>query len=100
MSHAEADLVADAILYEGYLLYPYRASSVKNRSRWTFGGLFPQAWCSAHGTEASVAQAECLLRADGGSLRIRARFLHLVERAGWQEAIPREVVLEAALADL
>ena len=33
-----ARAIADAVLYEGYLLYPYRASSSKNRSRWQFGG--------------------------------------------------------------
>src|SRR4029453_6269418 len=32
--------VADAVLYEGYLLYPYRASAAKNQARWQFGGLF------------------------------------------------------------
>lgn len=37
--HARA--VADAVLYEGYLLYPYRASSSKNQSRWQFGVLGP-----------------------------------------------------------
>ena len=36
-----ARAVADAVLYEGYLLYPYRASSAKNRSRWQFGVLGP-----------------------------------------------------------
>ena len=29
--------IADAVLYEGYILYPYRASSQKNQSRWQFG---------------------------------------------------------------
>ena len=29
--------IANAILYEGYMLYPYRASSVKNQQRWNFG---------------------------------------------------------------
>jgi hypothetical protein len=38
--HARA--VADAVLYEGYLLYPYRASSSKNQSRWQFGVLGPR----------------------------------------------------------
>ena len=33
--------VADAVLYEGYLLYPYRANSRKNQSRWQFGVLGP-----------------------------------------------------------
>lgn len=36
--------VADAILYEGYLLYPYRRSSPKNRVRWQFGILAPRRW--------------------------------------------------------
>ena len=33
--------VADAVLYEGYLLYPYRATSGKNQLRWQFGVLGP-----------------------------------------------------------
>lgn len=33
--------VADAVLYEGYLLYPYRSTSGKNRTRWQFGVLGP-----------------------------------------------------------
>ena len=32
-----ARAIADAVLYEGYLLYPYRASSSKNQVRWQFG---------------------------------------------------------------
>ncbi|MBV8267704.1 MAG: hypothetical protein JO252_15370, partial [Planctomycetaceae bacterium] len=35
--------IADAVLYEGHLLYPYRLSALKNRQRWTFGRLFPRA---------------------------------------------------------
>ena len=38
--------VADAVLYEGYMLYPYRPSSVKNRQRFNFGVLGPPAWCA------------------------------------------------------
>ena len=34
MSLDEVREVADAVLYEGYLLYPYRASSSKNQSSW------------------------------------------------------------------
>ena len=36
--------VADAILYEGYLLYPYRASAQKNQDRFQFGVLMPPAY--------------------------------------------------------
>jgi len=33
MSFAAAEQIADAVLYEGYALYPYRANSTKNPSR-------------------------------------------------------------------
>ena len=36
--------IARAILYEGYMLYPYRRSAMKNRQRWSFGVLYPPAW--------------------------------------------------------
>ena len=38
---AAARAVADAVLYEGYVLYPYRASARKNQLRWQFGVLGP-----------------------------------------------------------
>jgi len=42
--------VADAVLYEGYLLYPYRASARKNQIRWQWGVLVPLAYAAAgHG---------------------------------------------------
>ena len=35
--------LADAVLYEGYVLYLYRASAKKNQLRWQFGVLAPPA---------------------------------------------------------
>ncbi len=49
MNQALVDQIASAVLYEGYILYPYRPS-VKNRQRWTFGGLVPRAYSQATGT--------------------------------------------------
>jgi hypothetical protein len=82
--------VADAILYEGYLLYPYRRSSAKNKVRWQFGVLVPAGWAQAHGLDdTSVAgsaeswwqQSEFLLRADDNArLSLRLRFLQLQRR--------------------
>lgn len=71
-----------ATLYEGYILYPYRASSVKNQVRWTFGGVFPRAFSDAvGGSEPCNATTECLLRGDDGSdVEVRVRFLHVVTR--------------------
>jgi hypothetical protein len=85
-----AAAVADAILYEGYLLYPYRRSSGKNRIRWQFGVLVPSAWAAAHGlvdggvagsAESPWQQTECLVEApDTATVRVRLRFLHLQRR--------------------
>lgn len=63
MSFEHARAIADAILYEGYVLYPYRASSKKNQWRWQFGLLAPRAWSEAGGCEPWMMQTECLLQA-------------------------------------
>ena len=86
-----ARLVADAVLYEGYLLYPYRMSSEKNRVRWQFGVLAPRDWIEARGpVKESVAgsadtwrqRTECLLEARmSARLRVRLRFLQLQHRS-------------------
>ncbi|WP_435281399.1 hypothetical protein [Streptomyces koelreuteriae] len=79
--------VADAVLYEGYLLYPYRRSSAKNRVRWQFGVLFPRDWVEADGpvvpgvsgsADSWYQQTECLLRIrrpGDASVRVRIRYL-------------------------
>ena len=65
MSFAAAEAVADAVLYEGYVLYPYRASAAKNRARFQFGVLAPQAYVEAGGSDAWMAQTECLIEPAG-----------------------------------
>jgi hypothetical protein len=73
--------VADAILYEGYLLYPYRKSSQKNQARFQFGVLMPPAYAAVDPCELSASQTECLLECQAGAeLWILARFLHLRRR--------------------
>jgi hypothetical protein len=122
--------VADAVLYEGYLLYPYRATSGKNQSRWQFGVLGPPGAAADGLGEESAMSAECLLGApsDGAgepTVTLHLRFLQLqlrsLERAeadgafapvpeltvdgqlmfSWDEAVEHEVVLPTcAVADL
>ena len=53
--------VADAVLYEGNVLYPYRASARKNQLRWQFGVLAPRAFAEADGSEAWRMRAECVV---------------------------------------
>ena len=80
------EAIARAILYEGYLLYPYTRSAAKNQVRWTFGGVYPPAWAA----DPSSMRTECLL-VPGPACRVRVqvRCLHVVERtaagdAPWQ----------------
>ena len=65
MSIADVRQVADAVLYEGYILYPYRASAQKNRSRWQFGVLMPPSYTAADPSESSTMHAECVLEHRG-----------------------------------
>jgi hypothetical protein len=102
MTETTVEVVADAVLYEGYLLYPYRSSSVKNRTRWTFGGVFPRAYTEATGSEACETRTECLIR-KGEEARLSGcvRFLHIIQRTAWQEATERRVELgDVALTEL
>ncbi len=79
--------VANAVLFEGYLLYPYRQSAIKNRTRWTFGVIYPREYSEANGgIEPWTMHTECLVEADNGqpgdiSLDITVRFLHLLLRS-------------------
>jgi hypothetical protein len=107
--------VADAVLYEGYLLYPYRASAAKNRLRWQFGVLSPAGAAEAGLGEQDALRAQFLLRpAAATRVTVRVRFLQVQDRvvqsavdggfaevdglrAGdaswvpWQEAVDREL---------
>ncbi|MDT3444411.1 hypothetical protein [Pseudofrankia sp. BMG5.37] len=88
---AAARAVADAVLYEGYLLYPYRRSSGKNRVRWQFGVLAPRPWVEANclpavtmagSSDSWQQQTECLVEAPPSAvIHIRLRFLHLQHRS-------------------
>jgi hypothetical protein len=92
----EARALADTILYEGYVLYPYRASSQKNRERFQFGVLMPPAYTVAEPSEYSFSRTECLLECgDDAVVRFHVRFLQLQRRAEpgappWDEAVEHE----------
>jgi hypothetical protein len=107
--------IADACLYEGYILWPYRRSALKNQQRFTFGGVYPTEHSKDHPDDPSCMQTEVLLR--GGEetrVEVTVRFLQVVtrraaERRGeqletvdeltvdgqrylsWEEAVEREI---------
>ena len=74
--------VAAAVLYEGYVLYPYRPSSVKNQQRWNFGVVCPESYSVAQkGTEAALMQTQCLIVANKTTqFRVSVKFLQLIAR--------------------
>jgi hypothetical protein len=97
--------IADAVLYEGYILYPYRASAQKNQSRWQFGVVMAPGYAAAEESETSVTRAECVLEHTGQpSVTVLLRFLQVQRRtsgdATWDEAVEREVEVTADAAAL
>lgn len=108
MTFDALERIADAVLFEGYVLYPYRASALKNRWRWQFGVIAPRPPGDAEG-EPSFSQTECLVEPEPGArLAIRVRFLRAQAAAdggasgrGWQEGVPHAIDLdEIALGSL
>ncbi len=95
--------IADAVLYEGYILYPYRASAKKNRSRWQFGVIMAPGYAAVDPSERSFMQTECVLEHAGQpAVEVILRFLQVQRRStdgtapgaaipAWDEATEREV---------
>jgi hypothetical protein len=99
MNDQLVERIVRTVLYEGYLLYPYRPSAIKNRQRFNFGVVYPQLYGLTH-DEAWSMQTECLVTGDERTrICARVRFLQLLSRdkdpnvPGWQEAAEREVIV-------
>jgi hypothetical protein len=113
MNLSAVEQVARAVLYEGYLLYPYRPSALKNRQRWMFGRVCPRDWSLAHqGAEPWIMQTECLVAGTPEtSLSFAVRFLQIATRThdpdtpaaadddAVQSAVEREVAGEVVLRE-
>ena len=82
MNFDGVEKIAAAILYEGYILYPYRPTAIKNRQRWNFGTLYPRVYAEAQRPEEPFRLvAECLAVADArASLDVRISFFSLSRR--------------------
>jgi peptidyl-tRNA hydrolase len=75
--------IANAVLYEGYMLYPYRPSSVKNRQRWNFGVVYPRNYSELQtGSDPWKTQTECLVAGTTETaVKVQVRFLQGISRA-------------------
>jgi hypothetical protein len=101
MNLAVVDKIAKAVLYEGYMLYPYRPSSVKNRQRWTFGALCPQTFSEAQkGSDAWTMQTECLVEGkSNAAVEVRVRFLQLVARSVGELTVSVDEISSGAISE-
>ena len=101
MNLEQVERIAEAVLYEGYMLYPYRPSSVKNQQRWNFGVLYPPSWCRQAGSDRSNMQTECLLKTESSTrLTVKIRFLQIVQRSVAQVVSLDDDPFETPLPDL
>ncbi|GAA3795551.1 hypothetical protein ACFS5L_17075 [Streptomyces phyllanthi] len=108
---SDVEKITRTCLYEGYLLWPYRRSALKNTKRWTFGGIFPADCADALGEPATMT-TRVVHEGPLDDLTVRVRFLQVVDRTvtqdgrpvdelavagerhvSWQEVTEREVVL-------
>ena len=102
MNLDRVDQIADAVLYEGYMLYPYRPSSVKNQQRWNFGVLYPPHYCEQQvGSDRCNMQTECLLRTDSSTrVTVKVRFLQIVQRFIGRLQVPVAAFEDEPVIDL
>ncbi len=116
--------IANAILYEGYMLYPYRPSSVKNHQRWNFGVVYPRNYSEAQqGSDPWYTRTECLVKGSAQTgMTVKVRFLQAILRTvrdvqtsasslasseaklsaapAWQEGATRDAIVEASFNQL
>lgn len=103
---APARRVADAVLYEGYVLYPYRASATKNQLRWQFGVLAPPAAVAGDPAERSHVEAQVVVDGDDDAeltvvlrcLQVRHRRTEQRDRRGRFVPVPDVTVDGATVA--
>jgi hypothetical protein len=105
VNFAAARAVADAVMYEGYILYPYRASAAKNQSRWQFGVVMSPGYAAAEESERSFAQTECVFEHGAQTtVVVLIRFLQVQRRTSdgsrWDEAVEHELVIRVDFARL
>jgi hypothetical protein len=84
------DELVDALLYEGYALYPYTPGTTKNATPTPFGIVYPPAYAAECAGASDHARLECL--AQGGSA-LRATIRWLVHSGERHEAAERRTAL-------
>jgi hypothetical protein len=93
MNFDGVEKIAAAILYEGYILYPYRPTAIKNRRRWNFGTLYPRVYAETQRPQEPFRLlAECLVVPEANaSLDLKISFLQLVPQRQTSSENPGEL---------
>ncbi len=78
---AAARALADAVLYEGYVLYPYRATSPKNQVRFQWGVLMPADVVARDSSERDTLRTGVVVEGRASELTVQVRFLHVQRRS-------------------
>jgi hypothetical protein len=82
--------IANAVLYEGHMLFPYTPSAVKNRQRWTFGGVHPVGYARLTNDRSRVS-FQCLVEGRPARIAVEVRFLQIVAAGDRDEAVERSL---------
>src|SRR5215472_16890101 len=96
MSREAVDKIVKSLLYEGYMLYPYRRSALKNQHRWNCGLVYPE------GMESDHMITECLIAGGCGAeaAAVEVRFLQLSECDSWEETRERRILTRKSGANV
>ena len=94
--------IANAVLYEGYMLYPYRPSSVKNRQRWNFGVVYPRNYSEAQqGSDPWYTRTRCLVKGSAQTgITVKVRFLQAISRTVRDVQTPLSYPAQSSPAEL
>lgn len=73
------------VLYEGYSIFPYHRSAIKNQKPIPFGVIYPEEYHKYNHYAPSLMQTECVVNTESQvSININVRFLHLIKTEVFQ----------------
>ncbi|MEP6950700.1 MAG: hypothetical protein ABI863_15550 [Ginsengibacter sp.] len=85
--------ITRTLLYEGYALYPYHRSAIKNQKPIPFGVVFPQRYNIYNAHAHSKMQTQCIVTgSDDLTINISMRFLHLKKTELFEKVPAHEAV--------
>ena len=98
--NTDLEKICNALLYEGYALFPYRKNALKNQKRFNFGVLSPKVWTEKQINEYYFQQIEFLVSAENNTkISFQTQFLKLSNDSEWQTATEKKIEDEFSLSE-